>query len=90
MDPIAVHFDESTTALDSEMTMEVFDVMVQLAVDGMTTLCVAHEMGFAKQVADRVIFVDERRIIEDCSKHDFFNTPRAERAQSLLAKMLRH
>jgi glutamate/aspartate transport system ATP-binding protein len=90
MDPIAMLFDEPTSALDPEMTMEVLDVMVQLAVDGMTTLCVTHEMGFAKQVADRVIFMDEGRIIEDCPKDEFFDTPRSERARSFLAKMLRH
>jgi glutamate/aspartate transport system ATP-binding protein len=72
------------------MTMEVLDVMVQLAVDGMTTLCVTHEMGFAKQVADRIIFMDEGRIIEDCPKDEFFDTPRSERARSFLVKMLRH
>jgi glutamate/aspartate transport system ATP-binding protein len=90
MDPIAMLFDEPTSALDPEMTMEVLDVMVQLAVDGMTTLCVTHEMGFAKQVADRIIFMDEGRIIEDCPKDEFFDTPRSERARSFLVKMLRH
>ncbi len=87
MDPIAMLYDEPTSALDPEMTREVLDVMVQLAGDGMTTLCVTHEMGFAQQIADRVIFMDEGRIIEDCSKHEFFATPRGERAQSFLAKM---
>jgi len=90
MDPIAMLFDEPTSALDPESTMEVLDVMAQLAVDGMTTLCVTHEMGFARQVADRVIFMDDGRILEDCTKNEFFNTPRCERAQSFLAKMLRH
>jgi len=90
MDPIAMLFDEPTSALDPEMTTEVLDVMVSLARDGMTTLCVTHEMGFAKQVAHRVIFMDHGRIIEDCSKHEFFNTPRSERAQSFLSKLLQH
>jgi glutamate/aspartate transport system ATP-binding protein len=90
MDPIAMLFDEPTSALDPEMTTEVLDVMVKLASDGMTMLCVTHEMGFAKQVAHRIIFMDHGRIIEDCSKHEFFNTPRCERAQSFLAKILRH
>jgi glutamate/aspartate transport system ATP-binding protein len=88
MDPIAMLFDEPTSALDPEMITEVLDVMIQLARDGMTMLCVTHEMGFAKQVAHRVIFMDHGRIIEDCSKHEFFNTPRCERAQSFLAKIL--
>ena len=90
MDPIAMLFDEPTSALDPEMITEVLDVMVKLAKDGMTMLCVTHEMGFAKQVAHRVIFMDHGRIIEDCSKHEFFNTPRSDRAQSFLAKILQH
>jgi glutamate/aspartate transport system ATP-binding protein len=90
MDPIAMLFDEPTSALDPEMITEVLDVMVKLASDGMTMLCVTHEMGFAKQVAHRIIFMDHGRIIEDCSKHEFFNAPRSERAQSFLAKILRH
>jgi glutamate/aspartate transport system ATP-binding protein len=90
MDPIVMLFDEPTSGLDPEMTAEVLDVMVQLAAEGMTTLCVTHEMGFAKQVAHRVIFMDQGRIIEDCSKEAFFNTPRAARAQSFLAKILHH
>jgi glutamate/aspartate transport system ATP-binding protein len=90
MDPIAMLFDEPTSALDPEMTTEVLEVMANLASDGMTTLCVTHEMGFARQVAHRVIFMDHGRIIEDCSKAEFFETPRCERAQSFLAKILRH
>src|ERR1700678_360832 len=82
MDPIAMLFDEPTSALDPEMVNEVLDVMTALAQEGMTMLCVTHEMGFARQVAHRVIFMDHGRIIEDCSKHEFFNTPRSERAQS--------
>jgi glutamate/aspartate transport system ATP-binding protein len=90
MDPIAMLFDEPTSALDPEMITEVLDVMVQLATEGMTMLCVTHEMGFARRVAHRVIFMDHGRIIEDCSKTDFFTTPRSERAQSFLAKILQH
>jgi len=89
MDPIVMLFDEPTSALDPEMTTEVLDVMVRLAEDGMTTLCATHEMDFAKQVADRVIFMDGGRIVEDCSKHEFFGTPRSPRAQSFLAKVLK-
>jgi glutamate/aspartate transport system ATP-binding protein len=90
MDPIAMLFDEPTSALDPEMITEVLDVMIQLAKDGMTMLCVTHEMGFAKQVAHRVIFMDHGRIVEDCSKQEFFNTRRSERAQSFLRKVLQH
>jgi len=90
MDPIAMLFDEPTSALDPEMITEVLDVMVELARDGMTMLCVTHEMGFARQVAHRVIFMDHGRIVEDCSTREFFETPRGERAQSFLAKILQH
>jgi glutamate/aspartate transport system ATP-binding protein len=90
MDPIAMLFDEPTSALDPEMITEVLDVMTQLAQDGMTMLCVTHEMGFAKQVAHRVIFMDHGRIVEDCSKQEFFDTRRSERAQSFLIKVLQH
>jgi len=83
-------FDEPTSALDPEMVNEVLDVMVQLANEGMTMMCVTHEMGFARKVADRVIFMDEGRIIEDASKEDFFGTPRSERAQHFLSKILQH
>lgn len=88
MDPIAMLFDEPTSALDPEMINEVLDVMVELAKEGMTMMCVTHEMGFARQVADRVIFMDQGKIIEDCSKYDFFNTTRSERAQHFLEKIL--
>lgn len=88
MDPIAMLFDEPTSALDPEMINEVLDVMVQLAKEGMTMMCVTHEMGFARQVANRVIFMDQGKIIEDCSKDDFFNTQRSERAQHFLEKIL--
>jgi len=90
MDPIAMLFDEPTSALDPEMINEVLDVMIELAQDGMTMLCVTHEMGFARKVADKVIFMDQGRIIEDCTKEDFFGVPRSERTQQFLAKILRH
>ena len=88
MDPIAMLFDEPTSALDPEMINEVLDVMVGLAKEGMTMMCVTHEMGFARQVANRVIFMDQGKIVEDCSKDDFFNTARGERAQQFLNKIL--
>ncbi|MGE3990290.1 amino acid ABC transporter ATP-binding protein [Pseudorhodoplanes sp.] len=88
MDPIAMLFDEPTSALDPEMINEVLDVMVGLAQDGMTMIVVTHEMGFARRVADRVIVMDQGAIIEDCSKDDFFDTPRSERARDFLAKIL--
>jgi len=90
MDPIAMLFDEPTSALDPEMIQEVLEVMVSLAREGMTMICVTHEMGFARQVADRVIFMDHGQIVEDCSKDDFFSTVRSERAQQFLSKILTH
>jgi len=90
MDPICMLFDEPTSALDPEMINEVLDVMVQLAKDGMTMMVVTHEMGFARKVANRVIFMDAGRIVEDATKEDFFGTPRSERAQQFLAKILHH
>ena len=90
MDPIAMLFDEPTSALDPEMINEVLDVMVALARDGMTMMVVTHEMGFARKVAHRVIFMDEGRIVEDATKNEFFGTPRSERAQQFLAKILQH
>ena len=90
MDPICMLFDEPTSALDPEMINEVLDVMVQLAKEGMTMMVVTHEMGFARKVANRVIFMDTGRIVEDASKEDFFGTPRSERAQQFLAKILHH
>ncbi len=90
MDPIAMLFDEPTSALDPEMINEVLDVMVELAQEGMTMMVVTHEMGFARKVADRVIFMDEGRIEEDASKDDFFGAPRGERAQLFLSKILQH
>jgi glutamate/aspartate transport system ATP-binding protein len=90
MDPIAMLFDEPTSALDPEMINEVLDVMTELANDGMTMMVVTHEMGFASRVADRVIFMDEGRIEEDCTKQDFFETERGERAKVFLSKILSH
>lgn len=90
MDPIAMLFDEPTSALDPEMINEVLDVMVELASEGMTMMVVTHEMGFARRVANRVVFMDEGRIEEDCSKDDFFDSKRGERAQTFLSKILHH
>jgi glutamate/aspartate transport system ATP-binding protein len=92
MDPIVMLFDEPTSALDPEMVGEVLEVMVQLAQEGMTMMCVTHEMGFAKRVSNRVIFMDAGKIIEDCSSADFFGKPedRSPRAKDFLAKILQH
>ena len=90
MDPICMLFDEPTSALDPEMVNEVLDVMVQLAQEGMTMMCVTHEMGFARKVANRVIFMDKGLIVEDDSKDAFFGAPRSERARQFLAKILQH
>jgi glutamate/aspartate transport system ATP-binding protein len=90
MDPIAMLFDEPTSALDPEMISEVLDVMVDLARDGMTMMVVTHEMGFARKVAHRVIFMDQGEIVEDAPKEEFFGQPRSERAQKFLAKILSH
>jgi glutamate/aspartate transport system ATP-binding protein len=90
MDPIAMLFDEPTSALDPEMVAEVLDVLVKLAEEGMTMAVVTHEMGFARKVAHRVIFMDEGAIVEDADKDSFFGTPRSERAQLFLSKILAH
>jgi glutamate/aspartate transport system ATP-binding protein len=90
MDPIAMLFDEPTSALDPEMIKEVLDVMVGLASDGMTMMVVTHEMGFARQVAKRVVFMDRGEIVEDAATVDFFGKPRSERAQAFLSKILAH
>jgi glutamate/aspartate transport system ATP-binding protein len=90
MDPIAMLFDEPTSALDPEMINEVLDVMVQLAKEGMTMMVVTHEMGFAKKVASRVIFMDKGHIVEDCTKEEFFGSVRSERTQLFLSKILSH
>ncbi|MBT8768422.1 amino acid ABC transporter ATP-binding protein [Pseudomonas boanensis] len=92
MDPVVMLFDEPTSALDPEMVNEVLDVMVELAQEGMTMMCVTHEMGFARKVADRVIFMDRGQIVEDCAKDEFFGdvSARSDRAQQFLAKILQH
>ncbi len=90
MDPIVMLFDEPTSALDPEMINEVLDVMVELAEDGMTMMVVTHEMGFAKKVADRVIFMDEGSIVEDRSTEEFFGNPESDRAKDFLSKILNH
>ncbi|KQT15841.1 MAG: amino acid ABC transporter ATP-binding protein [Bradyrhizobium sp.] len=90
MDPIVMLFDEPTSALDPEMVSEVLDVMVDLAREGMTMMVVTHEMGFARKVANRVIFMDRGEIVEDASKDDFFGKPRSDRAQKFLSKILSH
>ena len=92
MDPIVMLFDEPTSALDPEMVGEVLDVMVQLANEGMTMMCVTHEMGFAKKVSHRVIFMDAGKIVEDCPKAEFFGNPdaRSPRAKDFLSKILQH
>ena len=88
MDPIVMLFDEPTSALDPEMVGEVLDVMVKLALEGMTMMVVTHEMGFAKKVAHRVIFMDGGVIVEDERKDEFFSNPKSERARDFLAKIL--
>ncbi len=90
MDPIAMLFDEPTSALDPEMINEVLDVMVQLARDGMTMMVVTHEMGFARKVAHRVLFMDKGQLVEDLPTDEFFGKPRSERAQLFLSKILHH
>ena len=90
MDPIAMLFDEPTSALDPEMINEVLDVMVELAREGMTMMVVTHEMGFARKVASRVVFMDQGQIVEDLPTDDFFGKPRSERAQQFLSKILHH
>jgi len=90
MRPEVMLFDEPTSALDPEMIKEVLDVMIELAHEGMTMLCVTHEMGFAKTVADRVIFMDQGQIIEEAPPAEFFNNPRSERTQLFLSQILGH
>ena len=90
MDPICMLFDEPTSALDPEMINEVLDVMVELAKEGMTMMVVTHEMGFARKVAHRVIFMDHGEIVEDDHTEAFFSNPRSERAQQFLSKILHH
>jgi glutamate/aspartate transport system ATP-binding protein len=92
MDPVVMLFDEPTSALDPEMVGEVLDVMVRLAEVGMTMMVVTHEMGFAKRVSHRVIFMDHGKIVEDCKKEEFFGDPdaRSPRAKDFLSKILNH
>jgi glutamate/aspartate transport system ATP-binding protein len=88
MDPIAMLFDEPTSALDPEMINEVLDVMIGLAQEGMTMMVVTHEMGFARKVANRIVFMDHGRIVEDSPTQEFFSAPRSERAREFLAKII--
>jgi glutamate/aspartate transport system ATP-binding protein len=90
LDPQVMLFDEPTSALDPEMISEVLDVMIELAAEGMTMVVVTHEMGFARRVADRIIFMDEGQIVEDAPKEQFFNAPKSERAREFLSKILAH
>jgi glutamate/aspartate transport system ATP-binding protein len=90
MDPIAMLFDEPTSALDPEMINEVLDVMVALASEGMTMMVVTHEMGFARRVAHRVVFMDRGEIVEDAATAEFFGRPHSERARTFLSKILQH
>jgi glutamate/aspartate transport system ATP-binding protein len=90
MDPVAMLFDEPTSALDPEMITEVLDVMVRLAEDGMTMMVVTHEMAFAREVADRVLFMDAGRIVEDRETDAFFTEPHTDRARGFLSKILKH
>jgi ABC-type polar amino acid transport system ATPase subunit len=90
MRPRIMLFDEPTSALDPEMIKEVLDVMLNLAKEGMTMVCVTHEMGFAREVANRVLFMDEGRIIEENTAEAFFSHPRSERLRAFLGQILRH
>jgi general L-amino acid transport system ATP-binding protein len=90
MDPEIILFDEPTSALDPEMIKEVLDVMVDLATSGMTMVCVTHEMGFAREVADRVIFMDAGEIVEEAEPETFFQRPRTDRAELFLSQILSH
>ncbi|WOG29229.1 amino acid ABC transporter ATP-binding protein [Endozoicomonas sp. 8E] len=90
MNPEIMLFDEPTSALDPEMIKEVLDVMIELANEGMTMLCVTHEMGFAKTVADRMIFMDQGQIVEEATPEVFFNNPKSERSREFLGQILNH
>ena len=90
MNPKIMLFDEPTSALDPEMIKEVLDVMVELARTGMTMICVTHEMGFARTVANRVIFMDRGEIIEQADPENFFNNPRSDRTKLFLSQILHH
>ena len=90
MDPVAMLFDEPTSALDPEMINEVLDVMVELAYEGMTMMVVTHEMGFARKVAHRVLFMEDGQILEDTPKERFFEAPQTQRAKDFLASIISH
>jgi len=90
MRPRIMLFDEPTSALDPEMIQEVLGVMEGLASEGMTMLCVTHEMGFARRVADRVVFMDQGRVVEEAPPQTFFSAPRSERCRSFLDRILHH
>ncbi len=90
MNPRIMLFDEPTSALDPEMIKEVLEVMIELARTGMTMLCVTHEMGFARQVADRIVFMDKGEIVDDAAPEEFFNNPRSDRTRQFLAQILNH
>jgi general L-amino acid transport system ATP-binding protein len=90
MEPKVMLFDEPTSALDPEMVSEVLDVMIELAKTGMTMICVTHEMGFAKRVADRIVFMDAGEIVEEATPDEFFTAPKTERAQLFLSQILNH
>jgi len=90
MEPKVMLFDEPTSALDPEMISEVLDVMVELANDGMTMIVVTHEMGFARKVADKVLFMDQGQIVEQALTEDFFNSPKTKRCQTFLNQILKH
>jgi ABC-type polar amino acid transport system ATPase subunit len=90
MEPKVMLFDEPTSALDPEMISEVLDVMVELANDGMTMIVVTHEMGFARKVADKVLFMDQGQIVEQALTEDFFNSPKTQRCQTFLNQILKH
>lgn len=88
MNPMVMLFDEPTSALDPEMVSEVLEVMVNLAQEGITMMVVTHEMGFAKRVANQILFMDHGRIIEDCTKDEFFGTQRSDRSKEFLKKII--
>ena len=90
MEPKIMLFDEPTSALDPEMIKEVLDTMIELAEDGMTMIVVTHEMGFARKVANRVIFMDEGQIIEQNSPNEFFNNPKSDRTKLFLSQIIDH
>ena len=90
MDPVAMLFDEPTSALDPEMIKEVLDVMIELANEGMTMVCVTHEMGFARTVADMMVFMDHGEVVERAPPKDFFSSPKSERTKAFLSQILAH